>query len=329
MQKSAISWNMRQIKKMMENNTLKFSNPIQRGYCWDVKRASLLIDTLIRDYITPPMYTIKIKDENGNIYDGIDGKQRCTTVYKFLKDEFKLGDMEQVEVNGDMMDISGLKFSELPEELQDKINTYTFTVYMLDDVTDEEIEEIMHRLNNGKVLNSYEHSRIKAADLGTIQKVAKHPFFNTILTESAINKYANEQIIVQSKIVLDEKEPCLDAGFVTKFMLNLELSDEDIRKLNLIFDKLNLCYQKIKLKKIKKLLAKRTHLVSFVPATLKAVEEEWDDQEFAEFIQEFLADMPDKYSEACVQGSGHTNNVKARLVEVEKAMEDYQTLPFI
>ena len=39
--------------------------------------------------------------------------------------------------------------------------------------------------------------------------------------------------------------------------------------------------------------------------------------------------MPDKYSGACVQGSGHTNNVKVRLVEVEKAMEDYQTLPFI
>lgn len=329
MQKSTIQWNVKQISKMVSNKTLQFERSIQRGIVWDKPRMTLLIDTFINDYIVPPIYTIKIKGKDGNIYDGIDGKQRCTTINRFLNDEFALGELDFVNIDNGKMDISGMKYSELPEEIQDKINTYTFTVYMLDDVTEEEIEEIMNRLNNGKILSSYEKARIKATDLQTIQEVAKHPFFNTILTESAINKYANEQIIVQSKIVLDEKEPCLDAGFVTKFMLNLELSDEDIRKLNLIFDKLNLCYQKIESKKIKKLLAKRTHLVSFVPATLKAVEEEWDDQEFAEFIQEFLADMPDKYSGACVQGSGHTNNVKTRLVEVEKAMEDYQTQPFI
>lgn len=328
MQKSAISWNMRQIKKMMDNGTLKFNAPIQRGFCWDKKRSTLLIDTLIRDYIVPPMYTIKIKDKNGNIYDGIDGKQRCTTVAKFLSDEFTLGEMEEVEVDGDLMDISGMKYSELPEEIQDKINTYTFTVYMLDDVTEEEIEEIMNRLNNGKILSSYEKARIKATDLQTIQEVAKHPFFETILTENAINKYANEQIIVQSKIVLSEEEPCLDAGFVTQFMLKLELSDEDIRKLNQIFDKLSCAYQEIKSGKIKKLVAKKTHLVSLVPAVLKAIEDEWTNTELAMFIEEFFINIPDKYSEASVQGSGHTNNVKTRLSEIEKAMEEFSLTTF-
>ena len=45
MTKANISWNINQIVKGMANGTIRFDNAIQRGYVWDKKRASLLIDS--------------------------------------------------------------------------------------------------------------------------------------------------------------------------------------------------------------------------------------------------------------------------------------------
>ncbi len=103
--------------------------------------------------------TFKVIDEKQvNVYDVIDGQQRLTIFYTFKKDELALTKLEPVtlESTGETHDISGLRFSELPEDVQDAINSFmiTFRVLEFDENDDEEniVNTVFYRLNNGKTV---------------------------------------------------------------------------------------------------------------------------------------------------------------------------------
>ena len=57
-----INWNARQLVKMCMNGSITFDNAIQRGYVWDLKRKSLLIESMIIGYPIPAFYARR--DEN-------------------------------------------------------------------------------------------------------------------------------------------------------------------------------------------------------------------------------------------------------------------------
>ena len=326
MTKSNIQWNAKQVAKMVKNGNLKFDNAVQRGFVWDRKRMTLLIDTMLRDYPIPPMYTIKedsIENEKGkkiSIYDCLDGKQRCTTIAAFLNDEFCLGEMDLVtSENGDEVGLEGMLFSELPEEFQDKINSYSLTVYFFTDIDDDEISEMMARLNNGKSLTSYELSRVKAKDLEGIQELANHHLFDEISNKG----YACEDIVVKSYVMLNDDEPCLDTKVIRPLIQVLEFDDKDKEQLENIYDYIDKVRDIILKdksdpslnKKIGKKIITKTHLVSLVPIVNKAITNKMDEEVFAEFLQEFYVGDPSidkEYNEACKNGVNHTQNVCTR-----------------
>lgn len=326
MTKANINWNAKQIAKMTKTGSLKFDNAVQRGFVWDKKRQTMLIDSMLRGYPIPPMYTIKsdpIVNEKGKevcTYDCLDGKQRCTTISLFLNDGFALGDMEPIVYeNGDEADISNLMFSELDEELQDRIASYSLTVYYFTEIDEDEINEMMARLNNGKSLTSYELSRVRAKDLDTIKEITNHQLFDEISNKG----YACEDIVVKSYAMLNTVEPCLDTKCIRPLIEEMELDDNDIEQLNscftLIDDARDVILEDdtdVSLNKaIAKKVLKKTHLVSLVPIAWEAVNNEISASEFAEFLQEFFTGDPTmskKYNEACQNGIGHAPNVKAR-----------------
>ena len=126
LQGASITWTNKQISKMIEKDTLSFRNVVQRGEVWERWRMSELIWSIIMNFPIPPIFCERSTDENDNKirrWDCLDGQQRCTTVYKFLNDKFALTELKPIhylDENGEeqTMDISGLKFSELDEELQ-------------------------------------------------------------------------------------------------------------------------------------------------------------------------------------------------------------------
>lgn len=326
MMKSNVQWNAKQVAKMVQNGSLKFDNAVQRGFVWDKKRQTLLIDSMLRGYPIPPMYTIKsdpITNEKGkeiNTFDCLDGKQRCTTIAMFVNDEFSLGDMDYVQYeNGDEVDVSGQLFSDLDEELQDRILSYSLTVYFFTGITDDEICEMMARLNNGKSLTSYELSRVKARDLATIQQLANHHLFDEISNKG----YACEDIVVKSYIMLNDDQPCLDTRVVRPLIEKMELDDKDIDQLKNCFDYIDNVRDIILQddsdpdlnRQIGRKIIKKTHLVSLVPVVWDAIKKKKPEQKFAEFIQYFFVGSPsrrDDYNESIKGGSNHAPNVKAR-----------------
>ena len=75
---ASITWNFKQVSKMIEQKKISFDNIIQRSYVWEVIRRSLLIWNAIMGYPIPPIYAKRGQGENEKIkiYDILDGQQR-------------------------------------------------------------------------------------------------------------------------------------------------------------------------------------------------------------------------------------------------------------
>lgn len=166
-----------------ENGNITYDHPMQRkpGQ-WDKEQQSLLIHSILAGYAVPQTYGLQLYDNYDYAFSVLDGKQRFTTVYDFVHDEFSLvDDMPVVTIrkrhvitddNGNKKaefvkheyDISNMKFSELDETLQDIIKDFPFTVMLLSDCTDEDIENQFFRLNNGTPLTKDQKTRVILGD---------------------------------------------------------------------------------------------------------------------------------------------------------------------
>ena len=330
MVKAGISWSARQIARMAEKRTLSFDNALQRGFVWDNAQMSLFVDSMLRDFPVPPFYTIKVEGENGKIYDCIDGKQRCTTICRFRNNEFALGDLEPFPIdNGGEEDISGMKYEELPEEMKDRFDSYTLTVYFFSEIEDHELREMMNRLNNGKAISNYEKARIKAVDLETIARIARHPLFLENLSDKAIRSYINENLVVYSVMLLTEEDPCFESRQVRSFMETLDISTDTEERLNRIFSRIKSIHDSIAeigYFSIAKKLVTRTHLVSIVPIIDLSIEEGRDDNDIRDFLRSFFNGKPSKsqdYNSCSAYGSGKAKSIRVRLNALEREYRGY------
>lgn len=331
MTKANISWNINQIVKGMNNGTIRFDNAIQRGYVWDKKRASLLIDSVLREYPVPPIFTIKteekikVKSKEVSVYDCIDGKQRSTTFKLFMENAFKLEGLEPIiQSDGSEIDINGLTFEELDEEMQDAIKSYTLTVYYFSDITDEEVAEMMSRLNNGKVLTGTENARIKAKQLDTIKELASHNLLTNYLTEKAIKGYVNEDIVIKFALLLSDQT---------------ELSNKNVREAyetynfgestcSSIIDTMDFVLEAIEdstddKKLIKRMTSKANLITILYVAHEYLVNGNSDVSEFADRLAEFFngtegATISADYNDACTNGTMRSANVLTRNDEFYK-----------
>lgn len=325
MTKANINWNVNQVVKAMTNGTIRFDNAIQRGYVWDKKRASLLIDSVLREYPIPPIFAIKteekikVKSKEVSIYDCIDGKQRSTTFKLFMENAFKLEGLEPIiQSDGSEIDINGLTFEELDEEMQDAIKSYTLTIYYFSDIIDDEVAEMMSRLNNGKVLTGAENARIKAKQLDTIKKLASHNLLANYLTEKAIKGYANEDIIIKFALLLSDQT---------------ELSNKNVREAyetynfgestcKSITDTMDFVLEAIEdstddKKLIKRMTSKANLITILYVAHEFLVNGNSDVSEFADRLAEFFngtegATISEDYNDACTNGTMRATNVITR-----------------
>ena len=328
MNKNSRPWTINQMVKMVTNGTLVFDNAIQRSFVWDKKRSSLLIDSFLRDYPVPAFYAItdgrKITTPKGevSVYDCLDGKQRCTTLYKFFNNEFTLTGLEPFMTSEGEVDINGMTYEELPEELQDTLKNAHMVVYSFDDATENDITEIMSRPNNGKPLSAIDNTRIKARDLNGIKELAMNSFFTDHFTDKAMDGHQNEEIVVKTYIHLYTPESGLDNKDVRPIYESLVITDEIKERLTLVFDNLNnivttmLNSKSPEEKKVAKKLLKKTHLISVTSIIDRAIKDDREPESVIDFLYSFFGEgspsMNDDYNAACNNGVNHADKVIAR-----------------
>lgn len=332
LKRANISWNARQLSKMIEKGTITFDNAVQRGFVWDNDRKSLLIHSMMTGFPIPAMYAAK--DTETRNYSMLDGKQRSNAINDFLHGRFTLSNVPEVVLeDGTEIDVNGMYFSGLCEELQDIISNYSLTIYYFEDISDEDVAELFYRINNGKALSSVEMSRVRSKALKTIQEIGQHELFTTALTEKAFEKYTHEDLVIKSYIMLTSDTPCLDTKVVRPTMEKAEFTDQDINIMNGVFNRILNTYKTIiaddspetgKLsKRIAKRLLTRTHMLSIMPIVKKSLIDRVPDDVFTLWVKNFFcgsrsATKYDEYNSRCTAGSGHAETIKVRLDVIKK-----------
>lgn len=342
MNKASIPWNGNQIYRSVMNGSLVFDNAIQRHEVWNAEKKSAFIESLIRGYLVLPIVTVrtneKVQTKKGmvSVYDCIDGKQRCTTLTRYINDEFALTGLKPFYIDGNEIDLNGKKFSELDEEWQDNIKSFGFNVFYLSEIDDEEVAEIMSRLNNGKELTGIEKARIKSLCLPSVIALAKHPLLMDNLSATAINGYANEDIVMKSLLLMNGDSDLSSKNVrlaYEAYDLTAPAGKDASERLTAVMDIVEKVVfnirEEVEAKEIKKkVLSKiisKTNLITIIYAVSR-LKDTVSVDEIIKAVKFFYAptDTPTicvEYNEACTNGTMHGANVEAR----NEALLDYFT----
>lgn len=326
---SSITWTCKQIVKMIEKDTISFKNVVQRSFVWERHRMSELIWSIIMGYPIPPIYAERGESVNDKIkiYDVMDGQQRNTTIYKYIKDEFALTELKPIpylDENGNecTVDISGKKFSELEEELQDVIKDATITVKYYDDLDQSQKAEMFRRLNNGKPLSAKSRTLASAKNIGSLLDIGTHKLFHEMLTDKARDNKNHAVLVVKAWTMLNHEVE--DISFASKefnpMIENVNITEQEKTELVSVFDYIVNVHDELaenKEKDVAKKLYTETHLVSLIPYISKSMEHNVSEGMFAEWLVNFFktennTEVHDKYMTACSHGIARNANVIAR-----------------
>lgn len=215
------------IIKKINNYTVRFDHPLQReSEMWsNVMKGNLVSDILQGNPIPALTFAEQIINGIAIIWD-LDGKQRCTNVYSFANDGFKVSKnvrrwlisyqaIVKDENNKPILDENGFpqtekrefdirnkKFSDLPEELQDKFMDYNFEITQYLNCSSEDIAYHIARYNEGKPMNTQQKGIISLGEhfASLVKGIAAMPFFKEMgnYTVKECNNGTTNRVVVES-----------------------------------------------------------------------------------------------------------------------------------
>jgi len=146
----------------------------RRGDVWDENKQAFLIDSILKNYPIPPIFLHQEIDGStgATIYNIIDGKQRLSTILKFINNELELPQDYDIGAFGDSR-LNAKRFSELEGELKEykmQFWRYILSVEYIETSDLDVINNVFDRLNrNGVPLEP--------------QELRKAKYFNTLLMQ--------------------------------------------------------------------------------------------------------------------------------------------------
>jgi len=187
---------------MADTGNLDLSPTFQRRERWDEVKRSQLIESFLLNVPVPPVY---FAEEGVGRYSVLDGKQRLSTGVSFIKDEFALDGLES------FTELNGLRFSELPEDLQSAVSArpYLRVVILLKQSAPDLKYEVFQRLNRGGVaLNDQE-----------IRNSMYRGPLNSMIYELSENQFLRKALKIENGKEDKSKafQQMTDAEFVTRF----------------------------------------------------------------------------------------------------------------
>lgn len=326
MQRSSLPVGLQTLKKWYESQDkiLRFDLPFQRSAGqWNNYTKSSLVWSLLADSYVPPIVLLKNKagvDAKGkDIYhfQALDGKQRLTSLFEFMNDEYALnGVTPEVEVEGTVYDLAGLKFSDLSEECKDAIKNYRFSVQNLENYTLDEAESLFFNINSGVALSTVQKSKSKMGTelISFFNEILKGSFFTQAIniTDAQARREDDLLLLLQSALLLRNKyydysyknisaATCLNFAEAIRGKYN----EEEYDKLKEIFEYLDEVFPT----RNKFLRKNNVPIVAVIADTALSVGK--TPQEFRAFINDFSNASNIVYEDA--SGSG---NVKAYKVQM-------------
>lgn len=167
----------------------------QREAVWTRSQKQLLLDSLLQDIDIPKLYFRSI-DVDGYHYEVVDGQQRLRAISEFLRSEFPLSD-DADKVEG--LAVGGAKMKELHHLIQMKLQNTQLDVCVLQKgYSDDDIEEIFLRLQNGTPLNAAEKRRALPGNMRTVvEELASHSLFSVDFCGFTGKRFAYEDAVAK------------------------------------------------------------------------------------------------------------------------------------
>jgi len=121
---------------------LILSPKFQRRTVWSPRGKSYLMDSVIKGFPLPQFFIREklILSERRTVREVVDGQQRLRTILEFINDGFTIMSIHNSEY-------SRLKFSQLPEDIQENILTFPLSINTLIGTDDSSVLDIFSRLN--------------------------------------------------------------------------------------------------------------------------------------------------------------------------------------
>lgn len=185
--------------------------PYQRHSVWTPEKQSFLIDSILKNFPMPPVFLRQnIDDSSGTTtYDVIDGKQRLTSIIKFINNEIPAA-TELENTDFDDPNIAGKYFNELDDptlsDYKRRFWRYSIPIEYVDTSSTKLIDNIFDRLNrNGEPLEGQElrHAKYHSTDLyRLIHKLSENVFWKTRLKYVDLARMEDDEFISELLFVL-------------------------------------------------------------------------------------------------------------------------------
>ena len=327
---------------------------MQRSFVWGNKEQTDLIDSVFQALTTyiPPLIgaetetEVEVKGKIEKVIDLLDGKQRSTTLEKFLNDEIKIGFNIRpvvIENEDDTVEtyiVQGKKWSEIPERAKQVFKNCKIQMVYFKDMTQTERELQFIKLQGGKKLSNAEVNKVRIG--GTVREFIYKQLATDLWTKF-INVSANrevkfetmQQILMVMTNQFDLSGKSLqafseDSALVdTEIMEQVEVVTEYLNEVVKLIKKSSLPVElqsleesevitKLEPKELKKYLKtidylKKVNVPIIYNTALKALQNDVNTKDFAKFISKFFENISAKYKSKTESGSSDSDKVKARI----------------
>lgn len=130
-----------QLMRKIKDGNIDTSPEYQRNFVWKKENMSRFIESILLDFPIPPLYLNQLVSGK---YVIIDGRQRTTTLHRFLNNEFALKGLTALK------DLEGKFFNTLDSAYQAKLEDKNLLLYIVKpSVPIEVVYELFDRINTG------------------------------------------------------------------------------------------------------------------------------------------------------------------------------------
>lgn len=153
--------------RMIREEEIILKPSYQRNFVWSNSIMSKFIESLL---LAIPIPTIFLAENDDSTYEVIDGQQRLTTIFSFMKSDLSSTNIDDLNEEYKKIDIltlsnldtlssfNGKKYVDLDKEIRRKFNNVSLPIVIIQKDSSEDIKfDIFSRINQGSVkLNAQE-----------------------------------------------------------------------------------------------------------------------------------------------------------------------------
>ncbi|MFH0821937.1 MAG: DUF262 domain-containing protein [Pseudomonadota bacterium] len=127
---------------LFRRDLLVLDPPYQRRSVWNQNFKDYFVETILLQYPAPAIFLFEeISTEGRSVYNVVDGKQRLTTLFEFVRNEFAVFDRCELE------SVRGKYFEELPDNIRIAFWSYQLTVEYLPQNEEPVLNSVFDRIN--------------------------------------------------------------------------------------------------------------------------------------------------------------------------------------